>query len=371
MTDVSRGASAGRETDCDASCLSPSGRPPQPLRVHGRANATEQQRTSITSRGVTRVRSEQGPKPVSVEHDAEGRTFELFSRSCPVCEVDDAKVLGLRGGPRQRYGRGICSRIVRCRQCGLIYPNPLPLPVDPDAIYADPESYFVRHEQEARLAEYRNLAQELRSRAKLEHPRVLDVGSGRGDFVYAARQEGLTEVTGVEFAAAMVDHAKANLGVKLFHGTLEQCAQRWEGPPFDAVVLNAILEHVPDPDLFMGILAGLTRKGSLLYLDIPHDPNLATLAGNAISRLRRRPEVYNIAPTWPPFHIYGFNKRSLGKLLSKHGFAIRDVRRWNDPRIFSDGTARDAMAARAVTLINHLANVTHTSGNMYVWAQRV
>jgi len=169
----------------------------------------------------------------------------------------------------------------------------------------------------------------------------------------------------------MVEHARENFGVDLFHGTLGDFAAQWEGELFDLVVLNAILGHVPDPDAFLTIVSRLTRRGSVLYLDIPHDPNLATIGGNLVSRLRGREEVYNIAPTWPPFHIYGFNKRSLGMLLTKHGFSMEELRRWNDPRIFSDDSRRDALAARTLETLNHVANVTRTAANMYVWARRV
>lgn len=249
--------------------------------------------------------------------------------------------------------------------------EPLSHPVDPDSVYDDPETYFSRHDQGTRIAEYRELTRELKLRAGTEQPQVLDVGSGRGDFVHSANLEGVSAVTGVEFAAAMVSHAREHFGVELFHGTVEALAREWDGPPFDAVVLNAILEHVSDPDSFVRALADLTSEGSLLYLDIPREPHLAASLGNAINRIRRRPDVFNISPTWPPFHVFGFSEEALRRLLAKHGFRVEELRVWCDPVIFSDSSRRDALAARAGTLVNQIANLTRTAGNMFVWARHV
>jgi len=312
-----------------------------------------------------------GASALEVEHDSRGRAFEVREVVCPTCKVDDADVLGYRGGVSHRHALGIRSRIVRCRRCDLIYPNPFPQPVDPDAVYTNPEEYFGRHDQDARVEEYSVLARTLQSRTGKQTPRVLDIGSGRGDFIHAARQVGLDSVVGVEFAEAMVDHAREQFDVDLFHGTLEDFAGAWDGRPFDAVVLNAILEHVPDPDRFVELVAQVTFPGSLLYLDIPHEPHLAARLLNFLNRLRRRDEVFNIAPTWPPFHVYGFNRTALETLLNKHGFRVQDVRIWCDPRVFNDGSVKDRVASTLATTVNRLANSTGTAGNMFVWAARV
>ena len=48
----------------------------------------------------------------------------------------------MRGGKYQREGKGIETRIVRCSNCSLIFPNPFPIPETLESIYGDPDEYF-------------------------------------------------------------------------------------------------------------------------------------------------------------------------------------------------------------------------------------
>jgi len=302
--------------------------------------------------------------------DSEGHAFSLRPIRCPTCGIDETRTLGMRGGPHHRWGLGIPTQIVRCRRCSLIYPNPFPYPVDPQELYSDPESYFARHEGAARLAEYRELVRRLIDACQTNRPSLLDVGSGRGDLLHAARLEGLNDLVGLEFADAMVSYARDHHGVELLPLTIEQYAES-HPRTFDGVVLNAIIEHVYDPDSFVASVARLTRPGSVLYVDTPREPHLLTWVGNAWSRLTRNDAVYNLSPTWPPYHVFGFSPKALRILLGKHGFAVERVRVHSDPSIPARPELGDRLRAFAGVQLNRVANLTHTASNMYVWARRV
>ena len=114
----------------------------------------------------------------------------------------------------------------------------------------------------------------------------------------------------------------------------------------------------------------LTGPGALLYVDIPQEPNLLTMIGNAANRLRGKRVVLNLMPTWPPYHVFGFNRRSLSALLKKYGFEIFDVRVWASPKIRASSGLPDRLKAEVGTQINRLANFTGTASNMFVWARR-
>jgi SAM-dependent methyltransferase len=306
-------------------------------------------------------------QPLTAE-DASGHRFRLEPISCPTCGPAPTKRLGLRGGQHQRSQLGIASPIYRCERCALLFPNPFPFPIDSDSLYNDPESYFYRHPAEARIVEYRNLVRALIARSSVSAPSLLDVGSGRGDLIRAAQLEGLTDIVGLEFSTAMVQYARAHNDVSLVHTTLEQYAET-DPRQFDAVVLNAVIEHVYDPDQFIGYVSRLLRPGGVLYIDTPRDPNLLTWIGNLESRIRRRENIYNLSPTWPPYHVFGFNPRSLRILLEKHGFAIESVKIYNDPHVYSERRGADQLRSLIATQILRVANVTRTSSNMFVWAR--
>lgn len=303
-----------------------------------------------------------------IVRDSSGHGFRLEPICCPTCGPAPTKKLGLRGGQHQRYGLGIASPIYRCGSCSLLFPNPFPLPVDPDSLYSDPESYFYRHPPEARLVEYRHLIRALIARSPTSTPSLLDIGSGRGDLIRAAQLEGLADTVGLEFSRAMVTYAHDHNGVDLLHTTLEQYVAA-NPRRFDAVVLNAVIEHVYDPDRFLADVSRVLIPGGVLYLDTPRDPNLLTWIGNLESRVRGREGIYNLSPTWPPYHVFGFNPRSLRILLEKHGFTIESSRIYNDPHVYSDGGRVDQVRSFLATQILRLANLTATSSNMFVWAR--
>jgi SAM-dependent methyltransferase len=272
----------------------------------------------------------------------------------------------VRGGRHHRYKLGIESPIVRCTTCGLIFPDPFPYPVEPQKLYGDPDKYFVHHNEAQKIEQRRLLARELADAAG--GTRLLDVGSGRGEMLAAAKAEGLTPV-GLEFAQAMIDYVRTEHGITVLDQSIEDHAET--GAEYDIVALIAVLEHVYEPAKMIAAAAQVCRPGGVLYIDIPNEPNLFSRVGNAAARLRGRRVSYNIAPTFPPYHVYGFNSRALSILLRQHGFQITSSRVCATAQVSSDGTWPDRAAAIAGTAVNHVANWTRTASNLYVHAVRL
>lgn len=301
--------------------------------------------------------------------DKAGNEFDFKPMVCPTCGPAPQRRLGLRGGRHQRWGLGVETTVVRCVDCGLIFPNPFPYPVAPQELYGDAEKYFAAHDLDRRIALYRRLSREAIERSGKTELRVLDIGAGRGDFLKAATLEGISDVTGLEFADAMIEFAKQHFGLTLAKLSVEAFAAT-NPKPFDVVVLNAVLEHVYDPNTFIEAVARLTRPGSLVYIDVPQEPNLLTTLGNGFNRALGRPQVLNLQPTWAPFHVFGFNPRSLARLLEKHGFGITSVRVRSAPRIRSTKRMMDRVQSLVAEQLLRVGNLTGTASNMYVWARR-
>ena len=300
--------------------------------------------------------------------DSEGNAFELHSRNCATCGAEAKRVLGLRGGEYQRYGQGIVSRIVQCHQCGLIYPNPFPIPLDPQKLYGDPDKYFGDKTPETKLANGRRLVREMAERFGKTEFSLLDIGAGRGELLEAARLEGIRAV-GLETSEAMVREGRERWGVEIHRQTVEAFAEARDDV-FDVVSLCAVLEHAHDPDSMIAMVGRLTHPGSLVYIDVPREPNLMTIVGNAGNRLLRSPAVYNLQPTWAPYHVFGFNPRSLERLLEKHGFTLESMLIHAEPHIPWKAGWKDRARAFIATQVNRIANVTGLAANMYAWGRR-
>lgn len=289
---------------------------------------------------------------------------------CPICKKRDFRSLGMRGGPYQRNKLGVPVEIVQCNECSLLWPEPFPFPVDPSGLYGDPSKYFAHEDEGVKLKGAHNLV----IRPALEHlrmksPSLLDVGSGRGELLRAAREAGFEDVTGLELAQETIEDVRKRYGINLVGKTIEEYALD-AGRTFDLVTFSAVLEHVHDPDAAIAAAAKLTHQGSMLYLDVPHEPNLLTMLFGAANRLRGRRGVINLSPTFEPFHVFGFNKRSLRALLNKHGFEIVSTWVHSDMDIPMFNAMRSKALKLGVRAFAAMANWTGTAANMYVWARR-
>lgn len=300
--------------------------------------------------------------------DREGHVFDLRSIDCPVCGPAERTILGSRGGRSHRYGLGVETPIVRCRSCGLLFPDPFPFPRQPQELYGHPDEYFGVSDDREKLDGCERLVREIVRRAGSGRLRLLDVGCGRGELVHVAQRHGL-DATGTEFSEAMIAQGRERYGLGLIRASIEDFAAT--GPaPFDAVVLSAVIEHVYDPDSLIATVGALTRPGAVVYIDTPREPNLLTMLGNAANRARGSAAVFNLSPSWPPYHVFGFNPRALRRVLDKHGFDITSLRIHAVPKVPSRGDRGDRVRSLVATQVNRIANLTGTARNMYVWARR-
>src|SRR5688500_20373616 len=75
--------------------------------------------------------------------------FDFRDSVCGACGRENAGLIGWRGGDAHHGGAGVRTRIVQCRACSHIYPNPMPYPAcSLDELYTDTEDYFHGHDVE-------------------------------------------------------------------------------------------------------------------------------------------------------------------------------------------------------------------------------
>lgn len=298
------------------------------------------------------------------------QAWEFRDEACKVCAGRDFRVLGSRGGEAHRSGAGAKTRIVKCRSCGLIFPNPMPYPAGEDRRYTNVSGYFedvMAVEAEAQRRHGEALARQAEERLG-RRGRFLDVGCGRGEVVRAAQERGW-QAEGCDLSAEFVRYAREVNGVEAHAATLEQ--MRYPTASFDAVTLVEVIEHLYEPAETVRELSRVVRPGGLVYLSTPNEESVYQSLGNLYYKARGRDWVVNLCPTWNLYHVQGFSPRSLRYLLERNDFEIEELVVYPGtlavPRV---GGLWGQVERAGARVIEHLANALGRSPYMYVWARR-
>jgi 2-polyprenyl-3-methyl-5-hydroxy-6-metoxy-1,4-benzoquinol methylase len=142
--------------------------------------------------------------------------------------------------------------------------------------------------------------------------RVLDVGSAHGAFVGLLRYGGFDAV-GLEVSPWVVDYARRTFRVPMVTGAIEE--QDLPTGSFDAVILNDVLEHLPDPVAAMRACVTLLRPDGLLLVQTPRYPD-----PDGYRELERSEHAF-LNMLLEEEHIYLFSERSLRRLFGLLGWS--------------------------------------------------
>lgn len=134
---------------------------------------------------------------------------------------------------------------------------------------------------------------------------LLDIGCGNGIYIQRIKELGWS-VKGIDFDRNAVEAArKRNLDVQL--GGIELFDDKQE--MFDVITANHVIEHLPDPVVFLNACWRLLRQGGMLRIESPNfDSDGREIFGKNWRGLE------------PPRHLVLFNSRNMKKFLNDAGF---------------------------------------------------
>lgn len=251
---------------------------------------------------------------------------------CNMCGSRESRMLGRRldkhQGPRPTSQRGVTVSIVRCRDCGLIYPDPLPLPlnigqhydIEPSEYWTSEISRDATEHFDYEIARFRSLW-----RGTDEHPRALDIGAGLGKAMKALGDAGF-KVMGIEPSSTFHSRAVAS-GIsseQLQLASIEDAAlPRYA---FDFVNFSAVLEHLYDPAGAIEQALIWTSQGGLIHFEVPSARWLTSRLAHLFYRLQGLDYVPFVSPMHPPYHLYEFTLEAFVAHGRRAGYFIRDHR---------------------------------------------
>jgi SAM-dependent methyltransferase len=212
--------------------------------------------------------------------------------------------------------------VIFCAICGFRHAVPLPAPAAlareyQENYYAEEKPTFLAHAGEDQ--EWAELAQNDRLEAfeRIVGPgrrRLLDIGSGPGFFLKTAKARGWN-VTGVEPSRQAAAHARG-LGLEIVEGFFGAELAATLGR-FDAVNLNNVLEHVPDPTAILRAAHAVLEPGGVICVNVPNDFSPLQIAAAA---------TQGVGEWWvaPPHHLNYFDFATLANLLERLDFAVAE-----------------------------------------------
>ncbi len=225
--------------------------------------------------------------------------IQLVEVGCPLCEATG-------GNPIHREGS---LQMVRCPSCQFIYLNPRPT--------AESLLQFYQHylpEEGSSIESWQKMMEPVLQRAAhllQQHKRegsLLDVGAGFGFFLKEMKDRGW-EVAGVEISQKGMDYARNVLGVAIHHGPLEKVG--FPRNHFDAVTAFYVIEHLPDPMVFLKECHRILKPGGILLLRYPH----TTPIKKFLHLFGIKNRLYDL-----PAHLSDFSPETIQRCLERTEF---------------------------------------------------
>lgn len=215
-------------------------------------------------------------------------------------------------------------QLMRCKQCGLVYLNPLQIPQEINKEYS--AEYHIERLLEKEPQTEEEIEEEINKTIEMteeigkqfvERGKLLDIGCGAGFFMACLKRHGW-DVTGVDISEWAGKFARERLELEVFTGNVEDIQF---SNKFDAVTMNHILEHLPDPVKTLKKVSEIITEDGVLIIS---GPNL-----NSFDRIWHGGEWRGYTDRT---HLYFFTPKTYRMIIEEAGFSVqRIIFRYWDP----------------------------------------
>jgi len=253
-----------------------------------------------------------------------------YIENCEMCGADtsDNPVLGSRLNQSQglspKSKTGISVTILKCKNCKLIYSQPLPIPETiQDHYNTPPELYWG---QEYFTVNDHYFSEEIKIVKSLlsftPGMTSLDIGAGLGKCMRVMEKAGF-DPFGFEPSIHFYDRAISKMGIpkdKLQLGMIENVT--YPKNKFDFITYGAVFEHLYHPSESLEKSLEWLKPRGIIHIEVPSSKYLIARLINFYYKIRGTNYVTNISPMHMPYHLYEFDLKSFEKLGEKLNFKI-------------------------------------------------
>lgn len=265
-----------------------------------------------------------------------------------------------------RYAIFDTHTLMKCRNCGLLFTDQSS--IKHDALYS--KDYFsgvhsnffadCTTEYETKIATSQKLQnfQTVLKKIKTVKPtgKFLDIGCATGVFLDMAKKEGY-DVVGVDVSEYACAYAKEHFGLKVHCGKLEDVKLKEKS--FDVITMWDVLEHVPDPKIFLAEVRRLLKDEGIIFVLTVNDSGLMgwVAEGIYLSSFKTIPFFTHLIH--PVHHNYHFTEKHLRRYLESAGFSLVWKQRSEMPLANIEGGAGMKVAARVLYFFSELLEAQH------------
>jgi len=236
--------------------------------------------------------------------------------NCPICTAKDLI----------EFIRFDKWTVKKCLRCGHGITDPLPSLRELDKLYN--QKYFNLHYEEIQPGQ-----QAFENKIKQEDNRVkflrsskkggdlLDIGCGKGYFLYACRS--YFNGTGFDISDANQTFIRDSLNLKLEISSWETAS--FQKQSFDAITLWHSLEHIADPHFALKKCTDWLKPDGIIIIEVPnHDGTDGKL-------------LYEKWSGWDlPFHVHHYTQKSLLMILNKLALVPEKISTYHSEYIKED-----------------------------------
>jgi len=241
--------------------------------------------------------------------------------SCPVC-LNPVTAPALVGTDFLFESTSKTFTLYSCEACRCLFLHPMPDSREIERFY--PADYWWNARRSGGLKKLESVYRKLALRdhiafiTKAAGDRgvdVLDVGCGSGTLLGLLKHRGF-RVTGLDFSAEAAAIAKAENGVDVAVGTLEEA--HFPAESFDVVTLFHVMEHVTNPRLVLAQVSRVLKPNGVAILQVPNIESWQFKIFGA--------RWYGLDI---PRHVIDYSRNSMLKLLAASGFVVNRIRHFN------------------------------------------
>lgn len=178
-------------------------------------------------------------------------------QKCPICESSDSSLLYT-----QKFAEHFEHNITACNNCHFVFVSNAPSQKYYDKYYEVMSKY-----EHGRDEDLHNKYFEIAKKFTSKNSSVLDIGCSTGNLLHLYRQEGYTNLLGVDPSPRCKTVAEREFHISVETATISSFKPRKK---FDYVMLAMVLEHLKDVRSNVTKLEKLIAENGYLFISVPN-----------------------------------------------------------------------------------------------------